>query len=378
MLYIVILCTVTDTRLLGEAALIGPNDVPNRSRDGICLSMAGRFTLIRGNGIAACCCARLLQQHGRFAVLADAKRAKLPAILLSESTQNLLTDVFQTTDAFEGLPKIRKRIVAWGGAEPIVLPHSAVVVSEEALLDRLWAHVGHVSNAAPPDPVWTVVTARPADDLPPQMHFGSRTAFVAEVKLTDEADREACWVEAVENGWLFLLALGNDKGSLISVGGRPEHLLEKSRLIGLQVRELEDRFSEFPAYPRILSSLCGQGWLACGTAAMAFDPLCGEGAGNAVREAILASAVVQSVLAGQAVEEILREYSLRLMLGFLRHLEHCRAFYRKACSTAFWSSELALIEQGIAWTRSQLSGVAHPRFRLIGFGLERIDSAGKT
>lgn len=358
--------------------MIGPNDVPNRKGDGICLSMAGRFTLIRGNGIAACCCARLLQRHGCFAVAADAKRAKLPAILLSESTQNLLTDVFQTTDAFEGLPKIRKRIVAWGDAEPIVLPHSAVVASEEALLERLWAHVGQVSDGEPPDPVWTVVTARPANDLPLQMHFGSRMAFVTEVVLTNEAERDACWVESVENGWLFLLSSGNDKGSLISVGGRTEQLLQKSRLVGPQMRELGDKFLEFPAYPRILSSLCGKGWLACGTAAMSFDPLCGEGAGNAVREAILASATVQSVLAGQPVEESLAEYSLRLMLGFLRHLEHCRVFYRRACSTAFWSSELALIEQGIAWTRGQLTDTAHPRFRLVGFGLERIDSVGKT
>jgi hypothetical protein len=210
------------------------------------------------------------------------------------------------------------------------------------------------------------------------MHFGSRMAFVTEVALTDEAERDACWVESVENGWLFLLSSGNDKGSLISVGGRTEHLLQKSRLVGSQVRELEDKFFEFPAYPRILSSLCGEGWLACGTAAVSFDPLCGEGAGNAVREAILASAAVQSILAGQAVEEILADYSLRLMLGFLRHLEHCRAFYRKACATAFWSSELALIERGIAWTKSQLSNAAHPRFRLVGFGLERIDSVGKT
>jgi hypothetical protein len=260
----------------------------------------------------------------------------------------------------------------------MVLPHSAVVASEETLLERLWAHVGHVSEGVPSDPVWTVVTAKPARDLPPQMHFGSRTAFVREVEFTDEAERDACWVESVESGWLFLLASGNGKGSLISVGGRTEQLLQKSRLIGPQVREPEDKFFEFPAYPRILSSLCGKGWLVCGTAAMSFDPLCGEGAGNAVREAILASAAVQSILAGQAVEEILAEYSLRLMLGFLRHLEHCREFYRRGCSTAFWSSELALIEQGIAWTKGQLSNAGHPRFRLIGFGLERIDSVGKT
>jgi hypothetical protein len=346
--------------------------------DALRLSMAERLTLIRGNGIAACCCARLLQRQELSAVVVGAKRPKLPAILLSESTQSLITGVFQTRDVFDGLPKIRKRIVAWGNAEPVVLPHSAVVVSEEALLDRLWAHVGHVSDGAPPDPAWTLMTAGPASDLPRQMYFGSRTAFVREIELADKAERDACWVESVEDGWLFLLSSGQGKGSLITVGGRTEQLLDKSRLIQPQIREHEDTFFEFAAYPRILSTLCGKGWLACGTAAMSFDPLCGEGAGNAVREAILASAAVQSLLAGCAEEEILAEYSLRLKLGFLRHLEHCREFYRRGCSTAFWSSELTLIEQGIAWTKSQLAGAPHPRFRLIGFGLERIDSAETT
>jgi 2-polyprenyl-6-methoxyphenol hydroxylase-like FAD-dependent oxidoreductase len=328
--------------------------------------------LIRGSGIAACCCARLLQQQGCFAVVAEAKRAKLPAILLSESTQRLLADVFQTTAPINRFPKIRKRIVAWGGADPVVFPHSAVVASEDALLESLWPHVGQRDGGTLPDPAWTIITVTPASDLPAQMHFGSRTAFVREVELTEHAERDACWVESVENGWLFLLASGNGKGSLISVGGQTEQLLQQSRLIEPQMHALDDTFLEFPAYPRILSSLCGNGWLACGTAAVSFDPLCGEGTGNAVREAILASAAVQALLAGQEAKDILAEYSLRLMLGFLRHLKQCHAFYRGGCSTTFWSSELALLEQGIAWTKKHFSGAPDPRFRLIGFGLERI------
>ena len=34
-------------------------------------------------------------------------------------------------------------------------------------------------------------------------------------------------------------------------------------------------------------SVDGSGWLACGTAAMGFDPICGDGTGYAVREGIL-------------------------------------------------------------------------------------------
>jgi hypothetical protein len=105
---------------------------------------------------------------------------------------------------------------------------------------------------------------------------------------------------------------------------------------------------------------------------MSFDPLCGEGAGNAAREAILACAAVRAILAGENTREVLAEYSLRLMLGFLRHLENCKEFYARDVSDAFWSSELELIEQGIAWSKSQLQTGSRPRFRLVGFGLERV------
>jgi hypothetical protein len=341
--------------------------------------MQERAIFIRGGGIAARCCLQLLQRQGASVTIGDTESPKLPAILISPSTQSLLADVFDSKDMFEGLPGIRKRIVLWGpgaagagASEPVVLPHSGVVAPEQVLLARLKEREVEVAELLPGDPAWTIFAARVAVSLPAEMHFGSRKALVGQVELTDGAERDACWVESVENGWLFLLATGNGKGSLICVGGPTEELLEKSRLVGRQVRTMDRVVGEFAAYPRITSSLCGNGWLACGTAAMSFDPLCGEGAGNAAREAILACAAVQAILAGESAAEVLAEYSLRLLLGFLRHLENCREFYVRNAANAFWSSELRLIEEGIAWTKSQLNAGPRPRFRLVGFGLERI------
>ena len=345
-----------------------------RAADKISWSMAERVILIRGNGIAACCCARLLQGQGTCVVVAEAKRPTLPAILVSESTQRLLADIFRGREVFGGLHQIRKRIVAWGAGEPQVFPHSAVVASEQMLLDRLWARREDLEGQAPRHAHWTIFTARPAENAPEEMHFGSRRAFVGEVELHGEAERDACWIESVAGGWLFLLATGNAKGSLISAGGRGQQLLGKSRLVARQVRKVGDVQAEFPAYPRIAADLCGTGWLACGTAAMSFDPLCGEGAGNAAREAILACAAVEAIAAGEAADEVLAEYAMRLRLGFLRHLDNCREFYRRGDSDLFWSSELALIEQGLAWTKKQIGGTPHPRFRLVDFTLKRMRS----
>jgi len=196
---------------------------------------------------------------------------------------------------------------------------------------------------------------------------------------------EACWIESLAGGWLFLLGLGNQRGSLIAVGETTESLLAQSRLVVEQVSGLGASACEFPAYPRILEEVCGKGWLACGTGAMAFDPLCGDGTGTALREAILASAAIRGISRGLNPSDVRAHYSLRLRAGFLRHLEQCVTFYREARSapggtwkSPFWSKELNGAEAGLtaaarrvtAWWTSNSSRSS--RHRLPGtarFGL---------
>ena len=94
--------------------------------------------LIRGDGVAASCCSRLLDGGSIEVGMEAQQRSKLPAIMLGETTQKLLRDVFDGKDLFTGLPRISRRVVLWGaGATPVTVPHSAVVVSEQELLDRI-------------------------------------------------------------------------------------------------------------------------------------------------------------------------------------------------------------------------------------------------
>src|SRR5258708_5245705 len=73
-----------------------------------------RDVLIRGEGVAAYSCAYLLGAAGFRVVQERIDRTRLPAILLNESTQALLSDVFGRRDLFEGIPRIDRRVVAWG------------------------------------------------------------------------------------------------------------------------------------------------------------------------------------------------------------------------------------------------------------------------
>ncbi len=332
--------------------------------------------LIQGDGIAACCCARLLRANGVNIVLAKTTRSKLPTILVSESTQLLLRDVFEDRELFRGFAQVRKRVVLWGRqSRAQIIPHSAVAVSEEELLSRLWQKVPADVGMERKTPGWTIVTSRASDLLPYDCKFGSRTAYANSVRLKSGAGRDACWVESLDTGWLFLLSCGHDNGFLLSIGVEPQVQLQKSRLVEMQIESLNGSATQFPAYPRILSALHGPGWLACGSAAMAFDPVCGEGASNAVREAILASAVVQAMSKGFATEDVFEHYTSRLTAGFLRHLQACRDFYVHGNSGPFWESELESLQQGIEWLKERLNHRPQSRYRLIDFELQAVDPA---
>jgi hypothetical protein len=329
--------------------------------------------LVRGDGVAAACCVRSLSGHGLPVSVVRAGRPKLSAVLLGEATQSLLTDLFVDKDLFAELPRIRKRVVAWGpGAHPIVLPHSAVVISEHDLLQRLWARVQTPIEENQDKAAWEIISSRAEYPGPDERRFGSRSAFVSNVQLKTAADRESCWAESLDAGWLFLFPVHGASACLISVGATAPSLMAESRLIAAQVEEPTTLTAEFPAYPRILSELCGPGWLACGTAAMAFDPLCGEGVANAVREAILASAVIRAAVNGSDMKSLLAHYHSRLMSGFLRHLQMCRHYYSTGGTGPFWSSELQLLQLGIEWLSERLHPQPSPRYRLVGFELVSI------
>lgn len=319
--------------------------------------------IIRGDGVAASCCAYLLTKAGFRIDPQPLARPRLPVILLGDQSLALIRDIFDQPGLFADLPRIRKRVVAWGpGAKPIELEHSAVVVSEELLLRSIRPTL--VPNG---DSGWTIFAAPPLPSPVVQHHFGSRVASASPVTLKESSDPAACWIESLENGWLFLVS-----GWLLSVGAPAETLLAASRVVAAQITNIAGSSGEFPAYARIASPLCAPGWLACGTAAMAFDPICGDGTAHAIREAILAAAVVRALAKDGDVDDLLSHYEARLTAGFRRHLMLCGQFYSTGGTEGLWRAELDAIHRGIQWCEAKLS--AHPSFRyqLRGFELEAV------
>ena len=320
---------------------------------------------IRGDGVAAYCCAHLLRAAGFRADLETADRPKLPVILLGDQALTLIRDIFEQPNLFATARRIRRRVVAWGrNAAPIELEHSAVIVSEEMLLD---ATRPHGVSASGRELSWKILATRPLPPPSVEEHFGTRMASATPITMNAGADSSSCWIEALEDGWLFLTP-----GWLLSVGAQAETLLARSQVVASEIFSCGTSSGTVAAHPRIASPSGAPGWLACGTAAMSFDPICGDGTAHAVREAILASAVIRALADGGCEEDLLAHYQQRLTAGFRRHLLLCRRFYGTGGTDRFWNTELEMTQRGIEWCDAHLSNHAGFRYQLRGLELEAI------
>ena len=325
-----------------------------------------RSVLIRGDGIAAACCAHLLRDAGIEVRIERLERPKVPALLVSDPALALMRDVLGRPDLLVDRPRVRRRVVAWGEAPPASLPHGAITISEAELLGSLGVDDGPGDRI--PDLVIHAAGAPPGGAT--RQRFGERTASSAQVRLIEPIDNDACWIEAVADGWLFLVPSVDDTAWLLAVGGPCEDLLARSRLIGPRVQLLSAGARGFDAAPRLVTPATGEGWLVCGATAIGFDPICGDGTAQAVRAAILASAVVVAMAEGGDRAALRQHYELALTASVRRHLMLCMDFYRSGADSQWWRGALGDLQAGHDWCTARLAHAGDPAFELRGFRLQ--------
>lgn len=322
---------------------------------------------IRGSGIAATGCAQLLARQAIETIITPVPRAPAPVVLLSDPARALLCDVFADPTIFAHCPRVTRRIVAWGDGDPVALPHEGAILLPEdldTLRPSASVHLGDLDGSE----AMTIHTVAPfpSGDV---RRFGTRMASAVAVALRFPDDASACWIEAVESGWLFLIPLNAQKAWLLCVGDGPEALLDQSRHISARVGDRGGATAQFDVSPRLLTDLQGPGWLACGTAAIAFDPICGDGTAQALREAILASAVVVATRDGGDAQALRRHHESMFIAAMRRHLRLCFDFYRRGGTGSWWQAQLADLAEGFDWCTTRLATLPEPRYHLRGFNL---------
>lgn len=331
------------------------------------MSAAPAGVLVRGSGVAAATAAQVLAGGGAVPFRCGVEPlSRAPVVMLGEQAIHLLDSVFRSGNLFTAAQRIERRIVAWGG-EPAVVPHRALCISGADLAAALPVADTPLMQGAP------AVTLHASAPYPVAgtRHFGRREAAAAPVELAAQADGAAAWVEATESGWLFLIPRGAGQGWLLAVGGEPDSLLGGSRLISGQIRDVSAVEARFETAPRMLEELAGQDWLAMGSGAIAFDPICGDGTAQAARGAILACAVVQALQDGDNRDDLLGHYRAMLVAAMRRHLQVSLPFYRSGGTSPWWREQADAAAEGHAWCTAYLAREPEPRFVLDGNTLVR-------
>lgn len=338
--------------------------------------------LLRGQGVAVATAAHLLDRAGFAFAREPGLRRPVPVIMLSDPALALLRDVFGNAALFADRPRIERRVVKWGSADAVAMPHGAVVVSEDDLANVLdlfpRANTSNsdleiqLSNDFNTD---FAIHAMPPFTHSEALRLGSRISATARVTLKAGAPARTCWIEAVDAGWLFLIPDGFGKAWLLAVGGDPQTLTLHAPLIGPLIDALEPTGGQFDTSPRMLAQLAGGDWLACGTAAIAFDPICGDGTAQAAREGILAAAVVGALARGEEPTLLATHYHSLLLASLRRHLQLSLPFYANGGAGRWWHEQYAAAKAGYEQTTALLAKLPEPRFALHGFDLVRREQA---
>ena len=369
--------------------------------------MRGRV-VVDGAGVAGLTCARLLADRGWDVIVLDRGRGAAPSIVLNQLTLTLLGTLWGHHNLLDGAHPLTERRIRWGSGSPMQrVEQLSAAVDGHQLINRLrvrlvQTHSGRVQIlerplAAPAadqghnGPVWVIdATGRgptsggPSHRPPSFRSFGRRVILAANAPLRKPANPHACWMETVPNGWVFLAPLGHGRGMLQAmVAARPadealaltDAVAATACIHGL-VDGLASPVTTFDAAPRLRQPIGEAGWLPVGEAAMRLDPVSGYGVTYAIREAILASAVIDAAGTVPSSHGHLTHYQRRLRDAFVGHLDVCIRLYSAGLASPTWNQEIKPMRQAVEAARRTAAPTY--RYRLTGTRLIELAPADQT
>jgi flavin-dependent dehydrogenase len=163
-------------------------------------------------------------------------------------------------------------------------------------------------------------------------------------------------VEAVENGWWYTAPL--PEGKLIAVYMTDAEFIQRQKLTQAEIWmeqlnvtieqskrikehgfRLEGGLRVMQAESSFLNQVAGEGWLAAGDAAAAFDPLSSQGITTAISSGLDAARTASAWLAGN--RDAVTAYARRMRETYAEYLAHRNIYYRmeqRWPENNFWKS----------------------------------------
>ena len=370
--------------------------------------------LVVGRGVAGLCCAKLLARHGWEVVVWGVSPRSTPALVLNNATCDLLLDIWEAgDDLLKGSYSLSQRKTCWGreGTVSTVMQPSVAIRGDtlvgnllgclsrghrreiyiedgSASLQKMAASISFSSSGQEFD--WVIDasgrTSQIAQLLGAVKHhsFGERCVIGIEASLTKmQQRRDTYWIETIQDGWVFLAPLGNDKALLQCMVPRLlkeplvaiTDLLAQTHMIREQVADTSGPASVFIASPQIADPLWGPGWIAVGDAAISLDPISGDGTGYALRGVILVMSIFNGITSGLPKSDCLHHYDLRLYKAFSSHLRECINYYSVAFSSLDWQAEIERMKKVLPNNSPHIVDAESFLYGLKGFELIPLNSS---
>jgi len=296
-----------------------------------------------GHGVAALAAAAVLGRAGIPISLADTPSpARL--VTLNRPTQDLLADLFGQ-GVLRGLAPSGGRVVDWETASAATrIEDDALVTDLAVLLARMREHLA-LTRHPPPTPVIRIMAggreanARLAAAPPLATCYWQRLRLSGQQAATIE--RAGQYIRAGEHGWTFIAARPTG-GWFAQATVFPADRARAAGLLAEAAGLASDHNLPAPdgwidTAPSLGSAVGLTGELRAGDAATAYDPLCGDGCGHALRSGVLAAAVaVRALDYPEEVKQLHSWYRNRLRLSFVRHLESCAELLGRARLAEHW------------------------------------------
>jgi hypothetical protein len=309
--------------------------------------------LVRGGGLAGITAGKLLRDRGADVRIVAGPRRPGRIVAIPVETLRLAADLFGVDlAALQIGRRVERRRVDWAAGSAGTVAQVAFVcdiADFAAALARPLRDAGCLAVTADDDADWILeASGRPARDA---MRAGERVGQFARVAGT--ACDPSIAVTATSRGWVF--AAPHPAGGLAVLLASPsaalraasrddvaERLAEAGYVTS--ARDIAEIGEPESIAPALAQPRPAEARLPVGDAALALDPLRGDGAGFAFRGALLAQAVLAAVERGEDRERCLGHYAGRLRAVFASHLHGCVPHYRAARHAAIWRHEVADME----------------------------------
>lgn len=342
--------------------------------------MSLKKILIYGSGVVGLTTAKLFLdvQLCEVTIVEDISHPK-PIVLINKDTEFILSSIWNIADGywnnFQNVTQ-KKCFIAY---EINTIPFNATAIDPNNITHLLntkiksehksklkFKNIVELNEEEHFDLEFHCSTSVPQKNYE-KIKFGTRRTLSTQISNTSRNLKRTCVLLSLQDIWIFIFPYNETQLVLqIMTTEISDSILNKAAThIQTYFPEINnvplDRksYNIFPSFPWIGGSFQSMNKIFVGNSIVSYDPLCGDGLGNALRSALLATAIASSTDSDEIKKDMFEYYKQRVTLNFINHINTCLKFYSISNG---WSKDRIIMENELKKLTSNPINTKHKYF----------------